>query len=540
MTMNEPSDRHEAQGARPTTRPPVRWWPGALILVGALAATLWVWLMHGTSRQQQVLLTAQIIGGTLILLLVWVIAFSRMARSLRLGVLAGFLALILLGPLLLSIRGVTGDLVPILEWRWKSAETTAPPPAAGQMEAGLALDGVGQAGRDYPQFLGPHRDGTITGVRLDRDWTGSPPELLWRRPVSPGWSAFSISGEIAVTQEQRADQELVTAYHLQSGERLWTHAYAARYASTIAGEGPRATPTIHGAHVYAFGATGILTCLQLDTGRLVWSRDVLAENDASLPEWGMAGSPLIHESLVIVSAGGPDGHSLVAYDRTSGARVWNGGDEPAGYSSPRLAQLDGHAQILIFNGPGLAAHDPVDGRVLWDFPWAPRHPHVAMPVLVPDDRVLISSGYGAGSALLEVGRKADGTWEAVETWRSIRLKAKFANFNRLGDFVYGLDDGIMVCLDLADGSRRWKDGRYGHGQQILVDDLLLVLTERGAVVLIEPVPEGLRELGQFQALKGKTWNPPALAGDLLLIRNDQEASCYRLPLSFVDPTLPTQ
>jgi outer membrane protein assembly factor BamB len=539
MTTNQQPSRSHQPGAAPQRPARIRWWPLAIILIGATAALLWIWLALDTWRQQRILLTAQLLGAALFFLLIWVSAFSRMARPIGLGIVGGFLALVLLGALLLNIRGVTGDLLPIFEWRWKSAGTPSTLETTRPMENMERANGRGDLTADYPQFLGPHRDATLTGLRLARDWNESPPELLWRRPMAPAWSAFSVAGQRAVTQEQQGDQELVTAYDLRSGDRLWTHADTARYATTIAGEGPRASPTIDGRRLYTLGATGILNCLQLETGTLVWSRNILRENDASLLEWGMAGSPLVHDTLVIVSAGGPAGRSLVAYDKYTGARVWSGGDDPAGYSSPRIASFDGFTQILIFNGPGLAAHDPTDGRLLWDFPWAPRHPHVAMPVLVPNDRVLISSGYGSGSALLQVSQ-SNGTWQVEEVWRSIRLKAKFANVNRIGDFIYGLDDGILVCLDLADGSRRWKDGRYGHGQQILVEDLLLILTERGAVAIIEPNPEALRELAQFQVLHGKTWNPPALAGNLLLVRNDQEAACYRLPLASADPLLASQ
>jgi outer membrane protein assembly factor BamB len=539
MTTNQYPSRPLEPGGSPQQSRGIRWWPLVLILACAAAALLGIWLMLDTWRQQRILLTAQVIGATLFLILIWISAFSRMAYSIRLGIFGGFVTLLLLGALLFNIRGVTGDLLPILEWRWKSAGAFPTTDATGRMDPREETDTSTDPLDDYPQFLGPDRDATITGFMLARDWSQSAPVLVWRRPMAPAWSAFSVAGQRAITQEQQGDQELVTAYDIHSGDRLWTHADTTRYSTTIAGEGPRASPTIDDRHVYTLGATGILNCLQFDTGQLVWSRDILRDNDASLPEWGVAGSPLVHDRLVIVNAGGPGGRSLVAYDKNTGTRVWSGGDAPAGYSSPRVASFDGFTQILIFNGSGLAAHHPVDGRLLWDFPWAPRHPHVAMPVLVPRDRVLISSGYGSGSALLQVSQ-SDESWQVEEVWRSIRLKAKFANVNRIGDFIYGLDDGIMVCLDLTDGSRRWKDGRYGHGQQILVEDLLLVLSERGAVVLIEPNPEELRELAQFQALKGKTWNPPALAGNLLLVRNDQEAACYRLPLASPGPLLTTR
>jgi outer membrane protein assembly factor BamB len=515
----------------PAPHPAIRWWPAILILIGSTATLLWIWLVHDTYRQERVLFTAITLSITTALTLTWLLAFARLPRPFRLRLLAIVVLILLIGPLLLNIRGVTGDLLPILEWRWKSAAAEPPADRSQPAHPHHSFPPATKTTNDYPQFLGPDRDTRVDGPRLARNWAAAPPELVWRQPIQPAWSAFSISGHTAVTQEQDADQELVVAYNLHSGERLWSHADQARYATTIAGEGPRATPTIAGDRVYTLGATGILNCLDLETGQRIWSTNIIEQTNARVPEWGLAGSPLLHGTLVIVSAGGTNGRSLLAYDRSTGRLVWSGGSQPAGYSSPMLAELAGVTQILIFNAPGLAAHDPEDGRTLWEFPWAPQHPHVAMPLLAPPHRVLISSGYGTGSAFLQLSSTLPGTWDVQEIWRSIRMKAKFSNLTRIGDFVYGIDDGIMACLDLTDGSQRWKDGRYGHGQQILVENLLLILTERGAVALVEPNPVNLRELGRFQALKGKSWNPPALAGNLLLVRNDQEAACYRLPLA---------
>jgi outer membrane protein assembly factor BamB len=177
------------------------------------------------------------------------------------------------------------------------------------------------------------------------------------------------------------------------------------------------------------------------------------------------------------------------------------------------------------------AHDVVSGKVLWDYPWPGGHPHIAIPVILPGDRVLVTSGYGTGSELLQIKKDADDKWSATRIWKSIRLKAKFTNVVYRDGFIYGLDDGILVCLDAADGSLRWKEGRYGHGQVILTGSLLLVSDEGGDIVLVEPVPAEPRELTRFTALHGKTWNPPALAGEYLVVRNDKEAACYRLPIA---------
>ena len=322
---------------------------------------------------------------------------------------------------------------------------------------------------------------------------------------------------------------MVVGYDLSSGKPVWFHADTAHYNTTIAGEGPRATPTIVSNRVYTLGATGILNCLDLLTGKLIWTKDIIKDNQSQVNGWGMSGSPLVFDKLVVVSAGGPNGRSLVAYDKETGKPVWSGGSDGAGYSSPLLTTLAGVSQILVFNSSGVAAHETAGGQILWEYPWPKGHPHISMPVILPDDRVLLTSGYGTGSELLRI--KKEEKWSASRLWKSIRLKAKFTNVVYRDGYIFGLDDGILVCLDAATGEQKWKDGRYGHGQVILIGNLLLVMAENGDVVLVEPVPQEHRELTRFSALNGKTWNPPALAGELLVVRNDKEAACYRLPVA---------
>jgi outer membrane protein assembly factor BamB len=220
----------------------------------------------------------------------------------------------------------------------------------------------------------------------------------------------------------------------------------------------------------------------------------------------------------------------VAYDRTTGEPRWAGGDDLSGYSSPLLTELAGVPQIVIFNRDSVAGHDPADGHLLWQHDWpSAGQPTVAQPLPLGGDRLLVSSGYGVGAKLFEIERRS-GDLEPTIVWQSPRLKAKFSQMVEHEGFVYGLDDGVLVCLDPATGERCWKRGRYGHGQILLVGDLMLVQTEDGELVLVEPVPEEHRELARLDgAVGGKGWNTMALAGDLLLIRTEQEAACYRLP-----------
>ena len=511
-------------------RRPIRWWPAVVVLVLAAAGMVWVWLLSGRQRQDRNILTAILGMLTVLLLLLWCLCLSRLRWRVRLAVFGGVVALVLVAIALFRFQGVTGDLVPVLQWRWEPSSPTSLAEPAKPLLGADPTQGDPFT-NNWPQFLGPHRNCKVEQPRLARDWKAQPPQRLWLRPVGPGWSGFAVAGRRAITQEQREENETVTCYDMLSGAPLWSHSYPAHFRSPLAGEGPRATPTIAGRMVYALGSTGILSCLDLETGRLLWSKDILRDNEAKLNEWGMSGSPLLVDDLVVVSAGGHANRSLVAYRAATGEFVWGAGTDGAGYSSPCLVTLAGVAQILIFNSGGVSAHDPATGTNLWKYRWPGGHPHVAMPVVIPDDRLLVSSGYGVGSELVQVRRDAGGMFSAARVWKSTRLKAKFTNLVHRDGFIYGLDDGIMVCLEAANGERRWKGDRYGHGQEILVGDLLLVTAESGEILLLDPDPKESRELTRFPALKGKTWNPPALAGQYLLVRNEKEAACYRLPVA---------
>jgi outer membrane protein assembly factor BamB len=542
--------------------PRPRLWPAALIL---LLGTLWAlttWLTGDAIRQQRVLQTIATVALVVLALLVWLTFFSRLPRRVRLVAGGVALGLALLAPAFVRVRGVTGDLRPIVELRGTPHAALPEPPRAPEPLAGASpgpaappapvapapgLPGapkrpaarVASAAADpgpaapaslpaFPQFLGPSRDATLAGPRLARDWSARPPKLLWREPLGDAWSGFAIADGIAVTQEQRGSEERVVAYDARSGRALWSHADLARYATVIAGVGPRATPTIEAGRVFTLGATGILNALELASGRRLWSHDVVRETGALLPEWGKSSSPLVALGRVVVLAGGP-GHALVAYDAASGAPAWSAGDGGASYSSATLLTLAGRRQIVVLNATSLSGHDPASGVLLWEHPFPSGQPNVTMPVRLGPDLLLASVGYGVGSKAYRVAER-NGALAATLEWESPRLKSKFANLVVRDGFVYGLDDGVLTCLDPARGERRWKSARHGHGQLLLVGELLLVQTEDGELVLVDPSPDAYRELTRFAALDGKTWNPPALAGSLLLVRYDREAAAYELPV----------
>ena len=526
--MTEPTP-HFSPAVEPQrdAHPPIRWWPAVLIACLTALAIFYLRFLRETSHQQRNLRTMVIGIVAVLLLLLWTVLLSRLRWKVRWALLAGVVGAMGLSAALFEIHGVTGDLVPILKFRWQRASELAAPQPSSQAPASLPMTG-GSATvaptSSFPQFMGPHRNATLPeGPKLARDWVSEPPQKLWWQPIGAAWSGFAVASLRAVTQEQRGGEESVVCYELLTGKVLWTHGDTVRYFTTLAGEGPRATPTIAGDKVVTQGATGLLNCLDLATGKVLWSHDIIAENQSHVGEWGFAGSPLVLGDLVIVNPGGKNGRSLVAYRLGAGEFVWGGGEDRASYSSPYATTLAGLPQVLMVNQHTVLGHDPASGRVLWQHPWSHGTPHVALPVVWTNDRVLISAGYDVGSELVQVTRGADGKFSGRRLWKTTRLKAKFNNVVTRDGFVYG--------LDLATGELKWKEGRYGHGQFILVRDTLLLTAENGEVVLLDPSPTGRRELTKFPALRGKTWNPPALAGDLLLVRNDQEAACYRLPVA---------
>jgi outer membrane protein assembly factor BamB len=532
---------HVARGAR--------WWPAIGILLAGTLGLSWVWLSGGDqTRQERLFVTVPILLAMILMLAAWLAFFSRLPWPTRVRAAVIALAILTLAAGTLRVRGVTGDLFPILEWRWAARPQATlaplppppadPPPASPAVASPIAVPEGAPADKpepdlrpgQYPQYLGPDRNGVIPGIRLARDWTATPPRVLWRRAVGAGWSGFAVADGTAITQEQRGDQETVVAYDMADGSPKWSHGDAAHYESTVAGEGPRATPTISRGRVFTLGSTGLLNALDFKTGRSLWQRDVAADNNARQPDWGRSSSPLVVDDLVVVSVGGPDGRSLVAHNRDTGEPVWRAGDDVASYSSPQLATLAGVRQILILNQDTVASHDPKTGSVLWQHSWPRQQPSVAQPLLLGGDRVLFSAGYGIGSRLLHVTASSSGALQANLLWESPRLKAKFTNLVLHNGVVYGLDDGVLVAVDPADGERKWKSGRYGHGQVILAGNLLLIQTEEGEIVLVEPRPDAHKELARFSVFSRKTWNPPALVGRNLLVRTDVEAVCLELPV----------
>jgi outer membrane protein assembly factor BamB len=536
--------------------------PIVRILVATVATIAWGRLvLAGDVDRQDANVLVPVLGTIgLVHLLVWALLARRAARRTR--YVAGLLPVVFwagtaaaFGSGLARVERIDGNLRPVVVFGRSADEGHALPAASGLVDVldPSVLPGLA----DSLEFFGGDRRGGVEAPRIARDWRARPPEEMWRVPVGAAWSGFAVVGRRALTFEQFDEGEAVVCRDVRDGSVLWVHLHAdERYDDTVAGVGARSTPVVvregvSGAPlVFAMGATGILACLRVRDGGVVWSCDLRQRFGSPIPEWGFAASPLLVEtsegrSLVVVPAGSPAesgaeagrdaASALVALDAATGETVWAAGREAVHWSSPVLVELAGVRQILIFD-ESLRAHDVDTGSELWSFPWPGGHPHVALPVAVDEAHVVLGSGYGTGVAKLHVQRDGSGAWQVERVWRSVRMKPKFANFVACGSNVYGYDDGRFACIDLDQGQRRWKQRGdvYDHGQVLkLADDLLLATTEWGEVALVEPTPEAHRELTRFRALESEdgAWNPPTLAGRYLLCRSHKEAACFRLPLA---------
>ena len=462
---------------------------------------------------------------------VWAVATQRRSKGFRHATMVATILLACGVWTLLRTNGITGDAASDFAWRWaQTAEERLLAHANDKRAAIPPAPAAAKTAADWPGFRGPHRDGVVPGVRIETDWSRWPPVELWRRPIGPGWSSFAVRGGLLYTQEQRGSDEVVACYNVTTGEPVWTHRDTARFWESNAGAGPRSPPTLGNGRVYTFGATGILNALDTGSGGAVWSRNAASDTGTKVPEWGFASSPLVVGDVVIVAVAG----KLAAYDLATGKSRWSGPDGGAGYSSPHLLTIDGVAQILLMSRRGATSVAPADGTLLWEYPWR-SDVRIVQPALTSDGDVLmsaVSAGGGTGMRRIAVVH-GPGRWTVEERWTSAGLKPYFNDFIVHKGHAYGFDGSILACIDLKDGKRQWKGGRYGHGQLLLLSDqdLLLVLSEEGELALVAAAPDQFTELARFPAIKGKTWNHPALAGDVLLVRNGQEMAAFRLSLA---------
>ncbi|MDA1092464.1 MAG: PQQ-like beta-propeller repeat protein [Acidobacteria bacterium] len=410
--------------------------------------------------------------------------------------------------------------------RAEQIATTAPA-ATADVPAGDPASVARRPEAMWPAYRGASRTGRYDHP-ISTAWPDAGLPRLWGQPIGGGYASFSVADGRMFTIEQRRTREVVAAYDPATGAELWTHDWEERFEERMGGDGPRATPTWDDGRLFALGAGGELRSLDAVTGQLHWRTNILEDAGASNLTWAMAASPLVVDNMVIVLPGGPGERSVIAYDADSGDIIWTALGDVTGYTAPMLVELAGVRQLLVVTAHRAAGLRVEDGALLWDYPWLiSMVPNMAQPVVVGANRVFISASYGQGSAMVEVSAEGGGEeLRAREVWRTNRMKNKFSSSVLHEGFIYGLDDNILACLDVETGELVWKGGRYGYGQLLLSNGHLVVLTERGDVVLVRATPERHDEVASFPAIEGKTWNVPTIADGTLFVRNATEMAAF--------------
>ncbi|MDA0204175.1 MAG: PQQ-like beta-propeller repeat protein [Acidobacteria bacterium] len=380
----------------------------------------------------------------------------------------------------------------------------------------------------WPDYRGAHRDGVYDQTAINTAWPSKGLPELWRVKIGGGYASMVVAQGLVYTIEQRRDREVVAAYDLRSGLQHWEHGWPGLFQESMGGPGPRATPTWSDGKLYPLGALGELQALNASNGELLWRRNILEDAGVGNLTWGMSGAPLVDDGRVIVFPGGRNNKSVIAYNAADGSIAWTSQDDQGGYASPQLATLADKRQLLYFSGKRIVGLDPADGSLLWEHPWYSNNDiNSAQPIQVDDDHLWVSSSYRHGSELLKIVPRGDGFVVEV-VWEKNSMRNKFNSSVLHDGYIYGLDESIMACIDVMTGERKWKGGRYGYGQLLLAGEHIVVLTESGEVVLVKATPQGHEELAMFQALEGKTWNVPAIADGILLVRNQTEMAAYDL------------
>lgn len=375
------------------------------------------------------------------------------------------------------------------------------------------------ASANWPHYRGPTLDGVAAG-KLPTKLPAAGPRELWRASVGTGTSAVTVSGGRAFSMGNVDGNDVVYCLDAKTGKEVWRHSYPQLLDKRMFEGGPAATPTIDGARVFTLSHQGDLFCLDAASGKKIWHVHFQNDFGGRRPEWGFAGSPTVEGNLLICDVGGA-GASTVALDKTTGKVVWKSGDYEAGYASPVVATIAGKRTAVIFKGKHLVGLDAKDGRELWRSAWKTDYDVNAATPLVLGDRVFITSGYGAGCAL--IGITGGG---ARELWRNKNLRAHVNTPVAWQGCIFGIDGQTgprspLVCLDSATGAVKWTEKSVGGGGLVLADGRLVIVTERGELVIGDASPSGFTAISRSQVLRGRCWVQPSVSDGKIFAKNNQ-------------------
>lgn len=387
----------------------------------------------------------------------------------------------------------------------------------------LSAQIAAQAGGNWPQWRGPNRDGISTETGLLKQWPTAGPSLVWKTTgAGAGYSSLAIANGRIYTMGLRGDREHVIAFDVATGKRAWATPHGGAYRDSR-GDGPRGTPTIDGDRLYALGGNGDLSSMDVQSGRVIWSMNILQKFGGENIKWGISESPLVIGEKVLVNPGGP-GASVIALNKKDGSLIWKSQSDQAGYSSGMPLKINNTTQVVFFTDSRAIGLDLSSGKFLWEYSRASNKvANVATPV-VRGNRVFVSSDYGTGAGLVEVG--ADGS--AKEVYFTKKMKNHHSTSILIGEYLYGFSSGILTAMRFDTGEVAWEDRSVGKGSLVYADGNLYAFSEKGVVGLVEASPSGYREKGRFELEQGSlpTWTHPVVAGGRLYLRDQDTIYAY--------------
>ena len=397
-----------------------------------------------------------------------------------------------------------------------------------------ALCQLASAG-DWPQLLGPERNGVAAAdQRLAEKWPAAGPRECWRRPVGSGYAGVAVAEGRLILFHREGDREVTEALDAETGKTLWRTDHATRFRPQVGGgDGPLCTPTIAGGRVITFGAQGVLSCIDLATGKPAWQRETHRELDAAEGYFGAGSSPLVVGDCVVVNVGGRDGAGVVGFELATGKVRWQATNEPASYAAPTAVQLGGRSHAVVVTRYQCLLIDAADGSIGWQFPFGMRGPTVnaATPLVwTADDgssRLLVTAAYGIGSICAQFDNQvAEPIWQGTDS-----LASQYCTPILLDGHLYcidGRDDvppATLKCVEAATGKIRWQEENVGYGTILAADGKLIAAKTDGELLLLQPSPAGVETLARARPLPGTLRALPALAAGRLYLRNDTTLVC---------------
>ena len=368
---------------------------------------------------------------------------------------------------------------------------------------------------DWYRWRGPDLNGISTENNWQPKWPAEGPKQLWKASVGTGFSSVSVSKGRVYTMGNTDNKDHVFCFDADTGKQIWKHSYDCLLDPKYYEGGPSGTPTVDGENVFTFSRKGDLFCLEAASGKVIWSKNIAKELGAEIPTWGFAGSPFVEKNLLILNVGSAG----TALDKATGKIVWTSGKEAGGYSTPIACDFNGQHCVTLFGAKSVFAVAVNDGKKVWEHNWKTEYDVNASEPIVAGDKVFISSGYNHGCSLLQIKDR-----KATVLWENKNMRNQFNSCVLLDGFLYGFDGNAgpkadLKCLELKTGAVKWSEEKLGAGALMAADGKLIVLSDKGELIIADASPAAFKPISRAQVNGGKNWTVPVLSNNKIYCRN---------------------